>query len=568
MDRAIVSREQCRKEVTEWCGVFQGLLVILMVTGKCSNHSAQIIFQFHIAAFFFISGYTTRLENSLVDDIIKKFCQWIIPYFVLNFFGVMLFWGLHLTGLLKYVSTSEFPEDFREILAAFICGRLYYCDWLETLWFLPVLFGAFVIFRIIVNRFNKYWVILVASLLVYWTTLAISIFCFLCIKTVPYGNNNYLELIGLAQFFITCGYLVSERSQGNEYRLNLVMAGTLLIGIIWMIIYKLGFRKVLNWSLKGFCGWLDFIVPILGIAFVLGLSMLLNRCFVRKILDYLGRYLFAVMILHLVGFKAAYALLILVGKMDRADFRFLQPPEQISQSEGLCALICTLSIMFCILFWQFLCKNRRLGALLGNERDLTIFYVIVDSSEIQNVKSNMCAIFNRIQKRFFCLNKSVKLLLAKYVLLIISLIAMICYLVVAIWEYRGMIQTVFPNKGQFYLDEGWLPQMKGETHRWMKKRAIFGSFLFDQNRVIIKGYIPGDVTNASYIQLSLNGQKVLWLEVKEDFLIDLDVDISNYVNPFGMNAFEIETDAMKIPGEKDADVREFSALFSSLTVKK
>ena len=59
----------------EWIDIFKGLAIILVVVGHATGLFSTYIYQFHVAAFFFISGWVAKLdEGSLLIEIYKKVC--------------------------------------------------------------------------------------------------------------------------------------------------------------------------------------------------------------------------------------------------------------------------------------------------------------------------------------------------------------------------------------------------------------------------------------------------------------------------------------------------------------
>lgn len=44
----------------EWVDIYKGILIVLMVVGHATGMFNAFIYQFHMAAFFFISGFTSN----------------------------------------------------------------------------------------------------------------------------------------------------------------------------------------------------------------------------------------------------------------------------------------------------------------------------------------------------------------------------------------------------------------------------------------------------------------------------------------------------------------------------
>ena len=57
----------------EWIDIFKGLAIILVVIGHSTGQFNGYIYQFHVAAFFFISGWVAIFDNTkLFNDLYKK----------------------------------------------------------------------------------------------------------------------------------------------------------------------------------------------------------------------------------------------------------------------------------------------------------------------------------------------------------------------------------------------------------------------------------------------------------------------------------------------------------------
>ena len=54
-----------KKNRISWCDIYKGIVIILVVVGHATGKFNQYIYQFHMAAFFLISGYTGNSFNVL-----------------------------------------------------------------------------------------------------------------------------------------------------------------------------------------------------------------------------------------------------------------------------------------------------------------------------------------------------------------------------------------------------------------------------------------------------------------------------------------------------------------------
>lgn len=132
-------------------------------------------------------------------------------------------------------------------------------------------------------------------------------------------------------------------------------------------------------------------------------------------------------------------------------------------------------------------------------------------------------------------------------------------------SYREEIYVSFPYlQKQVAFGEGWLPQSQMEDYRWIEQEAEFTSFLINQNILEVKGYIPENVIDVSQLTIQVNESNVYLSDVSSNQIIDIKLDISEFVKKYRINKFVIKIDGLRVPGESDADQRTFSALINSL----
>lgn len=47
----------------EWVDYYKAIAIVLVVVGHATGRFNGVIYQFHVAAFFFISGYLSKIEK-------------------------------------------------------------------------------------------------------------------------------------------------------------------------------------------------------------------------------------------------------------------------------------------------------------------------------------------------------------------------------------------------------------------------------------------------------------------------------------------------------------------------
>ena len=110
-----------------WCDVYKGILIALVVIGHATGRFNPYIYQFHMAGFFFVSGYTCNTDRQdLFGELIKLTYRLIVPYVVLSLSGLWIFWIFDKVHILDMISTTQYPDRFQDAVTAFfVHGTVY-----------------------------------------------------------------------------------------------------------------------------------------------------------------------------------------------------------------------------------------------------------------------------------------------------------------------------------------------------------------------------------------------------------------------------------------------------------
>lgn len=337
----------------EWADYYKAFAILLVVIGHATGRFNGYIYQFHVAAFFFISGYLSRIDKKSYDQIIIiKFFNLILPYIFYGICGLTLFAILQRNHILQYVSSWESIPSWSENIRNMFQGL--YCDWLGATWFLVSLFVAYIIAKIcLVLDKNRAGVVYVIA-------------TFLLYKVGYYYHNtgvNDCYFTGFAHYFIIQLYF----SFGHLYRKweyemkNKIKIVVLPILIVINIASFLWFRKNgLSMDLVSTTvntPIVDLLMAGNGICFLISISKLLELMNIKKIkaiFEYIGRNTFGILIYHFFGFKLASLILSLFGVCDWKIISNLCPPAEVSNSWWFIYLI--VSVSFSILVWYLTIK--------------------------------------------------------------------------------------------------------------------------------------------------------------------------------------------------------------------
>lgn len=131
----------------EWIDIYKALAIVCMVVGHATGRFNGYIYQFHMAAFFFVSGCTARLERkSLVEVTVGRFFTLLLPLVVFIAGGTVLL------KLLSFTPYQLFNIPFlgiRNTFRIWLKSGDLYIQFLGATWFLVVLFEVFVFSKIL-----------------------------------------------------------------------------------------------------------------------------------------------------------------------------------------------------------------------------------------------------------------------------------------------------------------------------------------------------------------------------------------------------------------------------------
>lgn len=545
----------------EWCDIYKGIMITLVVIGHATGAFNSYIYQFHMAAFFFISGYTSRLREdtntTFIEQLFKKAYRLLVPYFAIELIGLMFFCVFQKVGILNSISTVQYPAGIWAALSEFFHFRMY-CDWLGAMWFLPVLFLASVFVDFLARICKKDSILLLVSLLLSACSIAYLLF--------SRGElSGSLYLAGIAQWFITMGY-VTKKVRKESVNSMFIFVKCIIIALIWQMARKYGgMLQVVDWPSYSFNGLIDLFIPLMGILFTIYLSEMIEKSrYIKRLLIILGKNSIGIMCLHFIGFKVAYLILILFGKMKASSFKQLTPVLEI---QNYWFFITGIAIAFSVIIWR-LCQRVYILRVLFGGASIKAFIdkINLHCGDLEESITNCYYFLLDILKTFICRIKEIRKI--AFLLCMLIVLCLSVKQVRSIAMNSGLISVTFPYySNNISFNEGWLEQAENENYRWVDKHSECTLWLHNQKKLHIEGYVPENVQNMNIIKIVLNDTVVLESELKNGQQILYDIDISACVKKYSINRLQIEFDGTRIPGEEEQDKRIFSALINAIAIQ-
>lgn len=282
--------------------VFGIIFVVLGHTGNAINLMSNFFtyYSFHLALFFFISGYFYKQENE--DNLYgKKGYIWkqtkklVIPYFIWN-----LIYGI-IGMILRKCNIIEYGHDItlkNFILDPWLGGHQYIIN--LAAWFMLALFLVKIIYIVTRKILNncKIWnddILIIIFFIIAWISIYIA---------KKYSNINYIipfVRTGFFLFFYHFGYYYKKKIE-NKIHINTYIYLAIII-LIQFIILKLDSKiAYLAWNMTFNSKYIitNILASLTGILFWLKISEIVEPILGKdKIINYIGNNTSDIMIHHL-----------------------------------------------------------------------------------------------------------------------------------------------------------------------------------------------------------------------------------------------------------------------------
>ncbi len=343
-----------------WIDIFKAVCIILMVVGHAWGGLNIYIYQFHMAAFFFISGYSTNTARKSLDTVVfNKARHLLVPLFVMII--IMSPLAHMIDGWEPAQAFSNLEKDLRDFL---IWGARV--NLLGATWFLEALFWVFLIqwlIRSLTFRWGGMWMHLIATLAVF------------CLGYYLWGYNyrepHFVDVALIAQVYFGIGMFLRETDilkKVPDNRMLLIIA--LVCGTMMWAVTHLDAQYTMDMVSRVYPSILVLlVVPFFGTGLVYSASCLISKVSgtIKDLMVALGRETLGVLFLHFACFKIATLLFVVLGMATLSDLKVFLIPGFASGIPWLCAVYLVISVISSVLIWKLLKSVPVLGKLLGGE---------------------------------------------------------------------------------------------------------------------------------------------------------------------------------------------------------
>ena len=145
----------------EWADALRGALILMIVYGHTASNGDLLkhyVYSFHVAAFFFLSGYLfSDGKKGFKAFLKKKFLSLMVPYYIFASISILVF-----TFLGSFASDAldvaiKHTEVYKNVIGMLYANAVEgYMKWNVPLWFLPCMFVTQLLFYPFSGLIKKY----------------------------------------------------------------------------------------------------------------------------------------------------------------------------------------------------------------------------------------------------------------------------------------------------------------------------------------------------------------------------------------------------------------------------
>ena len=537
------------KKRIEWVDIYKALGIILVVVGHATGAFNNYIYQFHMAAFFFISVYTTNFDrDSAVHYVYKKIYSLYIPLLFLTIMGAALMAILNAASVYNIFYDGGYI-GFIDTIKNFVCEGTNYVWWLGATWFIVVLMQVEICQRIIYMICGNKNGILYAVF-----SLSLFVFGYFCVENSLF---NAINLAFVGQGFFATGQIMRYGKKIDDISTGkLVGIGVAVCGYLYFA--QKYFDATVDYPSKKFGNIvLNYCSGVLGSLLLIVISCCLVKLLndrMKKPLIEIGKSTFGILVFHFMAFKILFLILAKLGIITMQEVQLTTPADSIKK---YWLFITAFSVAFSMELWKIVNKNNFFSFLLGK-------------------KNGWEKLWNRVFKRA---EKSVVEIEENSNKTIQYTFKMMCiFFLCGIWSYIAIsyigywksLEITFPYAGNknVIFDEGWLPQGE-ETYRWIAKEGSIEVKKGNWNQIYMSGYVPKEFDMVTDIKIEINDEEVFEKELKDDrnWLYEGNISSSHGYRVGEILNIKIVFNGIYMPDENEADQREKSSLVNEIIFK-
>ncbi|MDD3346469.1 acyltransferase [Oscillibacter sp.] len=560
-----VAAANLQKERFLWMDVLRGLLILSVVIGHSTGRFNSHIYQFHMGAFFFVSGYMARQERrSVLETLYHRMLTTLLPVVssAILLLGVTAL--MNATGVytIFFSSNLAYAGASFTIKELFFHGR-FYVWWLGACWFILALFNAAIFNRLLFQICGKRYSLL------YMVGLVIM-FLFGYSATTTGSHNFDWDLALIASFYYGIGSISAKYTLMERLSKNRLLCGIGLLisgGLAYLVAHHFFLR--MDWPSRSFNHpAVDILLVLNGLTLMFFLAVFLIKApVVCPILSYLGKNTLPIVLFHFMWFNLGFYILYLMGQVSFSYLQNFTPQDDISYIWWW--LFVLIGIIGSILLWQPVQHCKPLRIIFGQEKSLYLqgWKKINSFENVQKVDHAVDSALTFIDGQQLHAVKAKLLRHKRVVIFVMALISLVAVTtVVALTNASRMPSIIeFPTNSSESIGEGWLPQSENEDYRWTSKQSTVTLEANDHvTTFVLEGYIPETYTEVNKISIYMEDNLIYDQELSAGEGISIAQEISPNFTTNQTVKIQLEFNAEHNPDANDPDQRIMSMLVTKI----
>lgn len=404
----------------KWVDVYKGIMIILVVIGHATGRFNWWIYQFHMAAFFFVSGYTSSVQKRrFTEYIVKKIISIMFPYYFISILSFGINYVLSKIGVFDLLFGYSFLGIRLSLHELFTKGDIY-SQYLGTFWFLAALFSVEVIICILIKLNDNQ-----VNIVIPFIAFCAYILAYYLAKKNCNIRWSFFDavIVSLMLLFYVLGlytreYRIIEKCFGNKKELtSLVLFVCAVMISLWGKINHITVN-IVDHSVNKMMP--ETIIALADIIIIIIVSIFISERF-RKISSFfilLGENTLGIMIFHFFYFKLVIVLYYVCGLITYDDVKSIVLP---SDSPFLLWLPLTIvSILGSLILWIIVKKMPIIRILVGQDRGFIASCVNITNIElIKKIENKFSSRIHEMWKSIYNLYVSQKKALTIFLILLV-----------------------------------------------------------------------------------------------------------------------------------------------------
>lgn len=360
------------KKREDWIDYYKAFAIILVVLGHATYYFNVYIYQFHMAAFFFISGYCFSCRKKPLESILYKAYTLMLPYFTVFFFSALLIFVTDSVGLYERFWGKNI--GVLTIIKFLFTGKGNYISWMGPSWFVPTLFWIVLLWICIFAILDRFF--LKDDLKMILVGL-ISIIIYVNGFEIVQKGGGLFDLSMIGQVYFAIGILtknIKTRYGENERKAFSIgeCIGVFLVNLIILYFFSKVSDITVDYPSRHFAYLvLNVIASINGISMLWNFSKIVaytnqkvhfKGCVLKKI----GECSIAIMFFHFIGFKIVSIVLYALNIINSEQLLLIVPDREMGLRYWPMYVI--VSIVASVAIWKLLTFGRIGKVLFGLDR--------------------------------------------------------------------------------------------------------------------------------------------------------------------------------------------------------